>query len=85
MNCPRCGRPMEEGTLHTHKYPFWTQQALRMFRGPSDQVTIGPVGEDAPSVFLRDPFLALPGAMLCRSCGMVCFPGTLMEKPDNKT
>ena len=29
MNCPKCGRPMEEGTLHTHKYPFWTQEELR--------------------------------------------------------
>ena len=31
MNCPKCGRPMEEGTLHTHKYPFWTQEELRFF------------------------------------------------------
>lgn len=80
MNCPKCGRPMEEGTLHTHKYPFWTQEELRFFKGPSDQVEIGPLDEDAPSVFLRDPFPSFPGAMLCRDCGTVCFSGQLIEK-----
>lgn len=80
MNCPQCGFPMEEGTLHTQKYPFWTRQALRVFRGPDDKVEIGPPDEDAPSVFLRDPFPSFPGAMLCRACGMVCVPGKLIEK-----
>ena len=80
MNCPNCGAPMEEGTLHTQKYPFWTQRELRFLRGPADQVTIGPPDDDAPSVWLRDPFPAFPGATLCRSCGLVCFSGRLIVK-----
>ena len=33
---------MEEGTLHTRNYPFWTQQELRFFRAPTDTVELGP-------------------------------------------
>ena len=33
MNCPKCGKPMEEGFMHTRNYPFWTQQELRFFVG----------------------------------------------------
>ena len=32
MKCPKCGLLMEEGTMHTQKYPFWTQQELRFFQ-----------------------------------------------------
>ena len=34
MKCPKCGLLMEEGTMHTQKYPFWTQQELRFFTAP---------------------------------------------------
>jgi len=80
MNCPKCGLPMEEGDLHTQKYPFWTQQALGFFRGPTDTVTIGPTDDDDTSMFTRDPFPTFPGAMLCRGCGLICFSGKLIEK-----
>lgn len=84
MNCPGCGGPMEEGNLHTHKYPFWTQEELRFFRGPAYQVSIGPVDDDAVSMFTRDPFPTFRGAMLCRNCGLICFTGKLIEKPGAK-
>ena len=42
MNCPKCGLLMEEGTMHTQKYPFWTQQELRFFRSPTDVVKLAP-------------------------------------------
>lgn len=80
MNCPKCGKEMERGSLHTQKYPFWTQQELRFFRAPTDTVELGPLDDDDTSVFTRDPFPAFPGAMLCRSCGLVTFPCKLIEK-----
>lgn len=46
MNCPNCGNVMEKGFMHTQKYPFWTQQELRFFKGPTDQVDLGPIGDD---------------------------------------
>ena len=49
MNCPKCGKPMESGTMYADKYPYWTQQKnLPVFRTPK--------------------------TMLCRACGIVCFP-----------
>lgn len=80
MNCPKCGLPMEEGSLHTQKYPFWTQQDPRFFHGPSDKVEIGPVDDDDTSMFTRNPFPTFSQAMLCRTCGLVCFSGKLIEK-----
>ena len=47
MNCPNCGNVMEKGFMHTQKYPFWTQQELRFFKGPTDQVDLGPIGDSA--------------------------------------
>ena len=79
MKCPNCGKEMEEGTLHTRTYPFWTQQELRLFRGPTDRVEIGPIGDDTASVFTRDPFPEFPHAMLCRGCALVAFSGNLIE------
>ena len=32
MNCPKCGKEMLRGSMHTQKYPFWTQQELRFFK-----------------------------------------------------
>ena len=80
MNCPNCGGEMESGNLHTQKYPFWTQQELGFFRGPSDKVEIGPLDDDEASMFTRDPFPIFPSAMLCRKCGMICFSGKMIEK-----
>ena len=35
MNCPKCGKPMESGTMYADKYPYWTQQKnLPVFRTP---------------------------------------------------
>ena len=84
MNCPKCGLSMEEGALHTQKYPFWTQQELRFFRGPTDKIEIGPVNDDDTSMFTRDPFPTFHQAMLCRACGLVCFSGKLIEKTNTK-
>lgn len=80
MNCPKCGAAMEEGTLHTQKYPFWTQRELRFFWSPDDQVVIGPPDSEGASGALPDPFPSFPGAMLCRNCGLICFTGKLIEK-----
>ena len=84
MNCPHCGTKMEQGHLHTEKYPFWTQQELRFFRAPSDVVEIGPLGDDTTSVFTRDPFPTFRDAYLCRACGMVAFSANLIEKKQKK-
>ena len=86
VKCPNCGKEMEEGTLHTRNYPFWTQQELRFFRAPTDTVELGPIGDDTTSVFTRDPFPEFPHAMLCRECGLVTFPCSLIEtsKTDSK-
>ncbi|WP_297870455.1 PF20097 family protein [uncultured Oscillibacter sp.] len=84
MNCPQCGLPMEEGNLHTQKYPFWTRQELRFFWDPTDKVEIGPAGDDDTTVFTRDHFPTFPGAGLCRACGLICFTGTLIEKSNTK-
>lgn len=62
------------------KYPFWTQQELRFFRGPTDVVELGPHGGDTTSMFTRDPFPQFPHTMLCRHCGLVTFPCNLIEK-----
>jgi len=75
---------MEGGNLHTRNYPFWTQQELGFFRGPSDKVEIGPMDDDDTSTFTRDPFPTFSGAMLCRDCGLICFTGKLTEKSNNK-
>ncbi len=84
MNCPKCGLPMEEGDLHTQKYPFWTQQELGFFRSPDYLVEIGPLDDGGASMFPRDPFPTFPGATLCKSCGLVCFSGKLTEKSKTK-
>lgn len=77
---------MEEGTLHTRNYPFWTQQELRFFRSPTDTVELGPIGDDTASVFTRNPFPEFPHTMLCRECGLAAFPCSLIEnsKKDRK-
>ena len=80
MKCPKCGLLMEEGTMHTQKYPFWTQQELRFFHSPTDMVELGPLGDDTTSMFTRDPFPEFPHTMLCRACGLVTFPCNLIEK-----
>lgn len=41
MNCPKCGKEMLRGSMHTQKYPFWTQQELRFFKAPTDLVELG--------------------------------------------
>lgn len=60
MNCPKCGKEMAEGNLHTHKYPFWTQQEPGFFRGVTDKVEIGPTDDDDTSMFTRDVFPNFP-------------------------
>ena len=86
VKCRNCGKDMEEGTLHTRNCPFWTQQELRFFRAPTDTVELGPIGDDTTSVFTRDPFPEFSHAMLCRECGLVTFPCSLIEtsKKDSK-
>lgn len=60
MNCPKCGKEMLRGSMHTQKYPFWTQQELRFFKAPTDLVELGPLDDDDTSVFTRDPFRSFP-------------------------
>ncbi len=79
MKCPKCGLLMEEGTMHTQKYPFWTQQELRFFTAPRIWWNWAP-GDDTTSMFTRDPFPEFPHAMLCRACGLVTFLCNLIEK-----
>ena len=45
MNCPKCGKEMLRGSMHTQKYPFWTQQELRFFKAPTDLVELGPLDD----------------------------------------
>ena len=46
MNCPKCGKPMESGTMYADKYPYWTQQKnLPVFRTPKDKVILRPLGD----------------------------------------
>ena len=66
--------------MHTRNYPFWTQQELGCFRGPEDKVDLSPLDADNTSMFTRDPFPEYSDAMLCRECGLVCFPCRLLEK-----
>ena len=81
LKCPSCGQEMERGTMHTRYYPFWTQQEeLGLFFGPKDQVDLSPLDADNTSLFTRDPFPEYPDAMLCRGCGLVCFPCRPLEK-----
>lgn len=70
VKCPNCGKEMEEGTLHTRNYPFWTQQELRFFRAPTDTVELGPIGDDHQRVYTGSvpgifPCHALPGMRPC--------------------
>ena len=80
MNCPNCGKAMEKGFMHTQKYPFWTQQELRFFKGPTDQVDLGPIGDDTTSMFTRDPFPEFPDTMICRDCQLVVFRCNMIDK-----
>ena len=70
--CPCCGcrtfpAPREEAMAYICPVCLWENDVFDP-------------GEDAPSPFLRDPFPEYPGAMLCRACGLVCFPCRLLEK-----
>ena len=74
MHCPNCGKPMESGTMYADKYPYWTQQKnLPVFRTPKDKVMLRPLGDTSSGNF-SFPFHDYPDAMLCRACGIVCFP-----------
>ena len=84
MNCPKCGKEMLRGSLHTQKYPFWTQQELRFFKAPTDQIDLGPLDDDDTSMFTRDPFPEFSDTELCRECGLVVFPCKMIEKKAEK-
>lgn len=84
MNCPKCGKEMLRGSMHTQKYPFWTQQELRFFKAPTDLVELGPLDDDDTSVFTRDPFPEFPDAEICQECGLVVFPCKIIEKKAEK-
>ena len=72
MNCPKCGKEMLRGSMHTQKSPFWTQQELRFFKAPTDLV------------FTHDPFPEFPDAEICQECGLVVFPCKMIEKKAEK-
>lgn len=76
-------KEMESGTMHTPNDPFWTQQELRFFHGPTHKVELGPLDDDT-SMFTRDVFPSFPDAMPCRTCGLVTFPCKLIEKGEGR-
>ena len=80
MNCPKCGKEMLRGSMHTQKSPFWTQQKLRFFKGPTDKIELGPIGDDTTSVFTRNPFPKFPDTEICRACGLVVFPCRMIDE-----
>ncbi len=81
MNCPKCGKEMLCGSMHTQKYPYWTQQALRVFKSPTDLVELGPLDDDDTSIFTRDPFPEFPDTEICQECGLVVFPCKMLTRP----
>lgn len=83
---PKLRKGNGRGNSAHPELPFWTQQELRFFRAPTDTVELGPIGDDTTSVFTRDPFPEFSHAMLCRECGLVTFPCSLIEtsKKDSK-
>lgn len=82
MNCPKCGKEMESGTMYTEKYPFWTQQeAPPVFRAPRDMVRFRPVGDTSSSRFSVFPFHEYPDTMHCRACGITVFSYQRWEQP----
>lgn len=75
MNCPKCGKEMESGTMYTGKYPYWTQQEKPpVFRAPKDMVLLREPGDDSTGRFDELPFHGFPETMLCRICKVVVFP-----------
>ena len=73
MNCPKCGAPMEKGTMYCTKIPCWTQSdKLPIFRPPKDAVMLRPLGDTSTSNAV--PLSGYSGVCLCRACGIVCFP-----------
>ena len=73
MECPRCGREMEEGYLCTEKYALWTREGTPIFRTPKDAVRLRPPGDDNESGFTF-PLHEIPHTMLCRACKIVIVP-----------
>ena len=73
MNCPKCGKPMESGTMYAGKYPLWTQRKKPpLFRAPKDRVILRPLGDTSVGDFAF-PFHNYPDTMLCRACNIACF------------
>ena len=66
--------------------PFLDAAGAPIFPVPTDTVELGPIGDDTASVFTRNPFPEFPHTMLCRECGLVAFPCSLIEnsKKDRK-
>ena len=61
MNCPKCGKPMEEGVLSSASPVFW-----------STQVTGLPLPTQKGDVLLGKALgLLRPKACLCRTCRKV--------------
>ena len=85
MNCPKCGKEMLRGSMHTQKYPFCTQQELRVSQSADRPCrTGGRLDDDDTSVFTHDPFPEFPDAEICQECGLVVLPCKMIEKKAEK-
>ena len=75
MNCPKCGKPMEAGSVYSNRWLFWTSDRtkLRNFHRPSSSFRLRPVGDHTRSVFSLEALNTIPqySADLCRACGTV--------------
>lgn len=83
---PKLRKGNGRGNSAHPELPFLDAAGAPILSGPTDTVELGPIGDDTTSVFTRDPFPEFPHAMLCRECGLVTFPCSLIEtsKKDSK-
>ena len=75
MNCPKCGKEMEEGTMYSQDYPCWTTERgdIRGLHIPEGSFRLHPVGDHT-----RSPFSFFKGTLMypgtiCQACGTVIF------------
>ena len=77
MNCPNCGREMEDGCVYSPRgYLFWTPERapLKSFHRPKDAIRLRPT-EDHTSAFSLKALSSSPqySGTFCHNCGIACF------------
>lgn len=77
MNCPKCGKPMEEGTMYSAHYPYWTPERteIRSFYVPKDAFRLRPVGDHTNSPLSPKAISSIHqfDTAICRACGTAVF------------